>query len=299
MTEISQISPTAIGAAHARGSGIRQFFRDCPPVVLLALGWMAAMLLIAVFANYLAPFDFKAVNVKARLLPPAFTSGDWTHPMGTDQLGRDVLSRVMYSIRISMTIAICATVLSTVIGVTLGFLAAYFRGWVDQLIQIMVDTQLALPFLIIAIAVLAFVGDSLLVFVLLLGFSGWEGVARISRGLAISANAQGYAAAARDIGCTPGRVYLVHILPNIAATIVVAMTLNIPGVILLESSLSFLGIGVQPPETSLGNMVGYGREYIQSAPWILLSPSLIIILTTLSVSTIGDWLRDRMDPTLR
>ena len=299
MTEISDVSPATIGAGRPDSRRIRRFFNDWPPVVLLALGWMAVMLLIALFADYLAPFDFKTVDVKARLLPPALISGNWAHPMGTDQLGRDVLSRVMYSIRISMTIAICATVLSTAIGVTLGFLAAYFRGWVDQFIQIIVDTQLALPFLIIAIAVLAFVGDSLLVFVLLLGFSGWEGVARISRGLAISANAQGYAAAARDIGCTPGRVYLVHILPNIAATIVVAMTLNIPGVILLESSLSFLGIGVQPPETSLGNMVGYGREYIQSAPWILLSPSLIIILTTVSVSTIGDWLRDRMDPTLR
>lgn len=299
MSENRHVLPVAVGTRRPDRSAIRRFFNDWPPTVLLALAWMAVMLIIALFVNYLAPYDFKTVNVTARLLPPATISGNWAHAMGTDQLGRDVLSRVMYSIRISMTIAICATLLSTVIGVTLGFLAAYFRGWVDQLIQIIVDTQLALPFLIVAIAVLAFVGDSLIVFVLLLGFSGWEGVARISRGLAISANARGYAAAASDIGCTPGRIYLVHILPNIAASIVVAMTLNIPGVILLESSLSFLGIGVQPPNTSLGNMVGYGREYIQSAPWILLSPAAIIILTTLSVSAIGDWLRDRMDPTLR
>jgi peptide/nickel transport system permease protein len=153
--------------------------------------------------------------------------------------------------------------------------------------------------MIIAIAVLAFLGNSMVIFVLLLGFNGWESVARIARGLAISASAQGYAAAARDIGGSPWRIYMRHILPNISATIVVAMTLNIPGVILLESSLSFLGIGLQPPQTSLGNMVGYGRDYIQSAPWIMLMPAAIIVITTLSVSVVGDWLRNRFDPTPR
>jgi peptide/nickel transport system permease protein len=153
--------------------------------------------------------------------------------------------------------------------------------------------------MIIAIAVLAFLGNSLVIFIMLLGLNGWDQVTRIARGLAISADTQGYAAAARDIGASPWRIYLRHILPNISATIVVAMTLNIPGVILLESSLSFLGIGLQPPQTSLGNMVGYGRDYIQSAPWIMLMPAAVIVVTTLSVSIVGDWLRDRLDPTLR
>jgi peptide/nickel transport system permease protein len=147
--------------------------------------------------------------------------------------------------------------------------------------------------------VLAFFGNSLLLLIALMGLFGWERDARIARGLAISASAQGYASAVRQLGASPMRVYLRHILPNIASTLIVSMTLVFPEVILLESSLSFLGLGVQPPMTSLGNMVGYGREYITRAPWIMLTPSLTIVFTTLAVSMLGDWLRDRLDPTLR
>jgi peptide/nickel transport system permease protein len=290
----------AIGGSVVEQKGqLAAFFEAWPPAVIISLAWLGLMIFIAIFAPLITPYDFKALDVMARLQPPAFFGGDLHHLLGTDQLGRDVLSRAIASIRISITIAICATMLSTVIGVTLGFVAAYFRGWVDQIILMLVDAQLAMPFMIIAIAVLAFLGNSLVIFVMLLGLNGWETVTRIARGLAISANSQGYAAAARDIGGSPWRIYMRHILPNISATIVVAMTLNIPGVILLESSLSFLGIGLQPPNTSLGNMVGYGRDYIQSAPWIMLMPAAVIVITTLSVSVVGDWLRDRLDPTLR
>jgi len=131
-----------------------------------------------------------------------------------------------------------------------------------------------------------------------MGFYGWERYARISRGLAISAGAQGYAAPVAQIGARPSRIYFRHILPNIASTLIVSMTLTFPEVILLESSLSFLGLGVQPPMTSLGNMVGYGREYLTGAPWIMLAPAFVIMFTTLAVSILGDWLRDRLDPTL-
>ncbi|MEZ2128002.1 ABC transporter permease [Sinorhizobium sp. CB9] len=291
---------TAIGGSVVEQKGrLTAFLEAWPPAVLMSLIWLALMVLISLLAPLITPYDFMATDVHARLKPPFLFGGDASHLLGTDQLGRDVLSRAITSIRISITIAICATLLSTAIGVTLGFVAAYFRGWIDQIILMIVDAQLAMPFMIIAIAVLAFFGNSLVIFVILLGLNGWEQVTRIARGLAISANTQGYAAAARDIGSSPWRIYLRHILPNISATIVVAMTLNIPGVILLESSLSFLGIGLQPPQTSLGNMVGYGRDYIQSAPWIMLMPAVIIVVTTLSVSVMGDWLRDRLDPTLR
>ncbi|OJY78606.1 MULTISPECIES: ABC transporter permease [unclassified Rhizobium] len=281
-----------------RKSGAEAFFTAWPPLVLISLSWLGLMILVTLFAYWLAPYDFMATNVLARLRPPALFGGTFEHLLGTDQLGRDVFSRVITSIRISIIIAVAATVITTIIGVTLGFLSAYFRGWVDQVILMLVDAQLAMPFMIIAIAILAFLGNSLVIFVLMLGLNGWEIITRIARSLAISANARGYAVAARDIGASPARIYLRHILPNIATTIIVAMTLNIPGVILLESSLSFLGIGLQPPQTSLGNMVGYGRDYIQSAPWIMLTPAAVIVLTTLSVSIIGDWLRDRLDPTL-
>lgn len=138
-----------------------------------------------------------------------------------------------------------------------------------------------------------------MLFVVLMGFHSWERYARIARGLTLSANEQGYAAAVRHLGAGNWRIYGRHVLPNIASTLIVSMTLTFPEIILLESGLSFLGLGVQPPLTSLGNMVGYGREYITRAPWILLAPSLIIVLTTLSISIVGDWLRDRLDPTLR
>ncbi|EJJ24863.1 ABC transporter permease [Rhizobium sp. CF142] len=289
----------ASGSVIEEKKKITAFLEAWPPAVLIALFWLGLVILIAVIAPLIVPYDFMAVDVRARLKPPVFFDGDFSHILGTDQLGRDVFSRALISIRISLTIAICATMLSTAVGVTLGFIAAYFRGWVDQVILTFVDAQLAMPFMIISIAVLAFLGNSLPIFIMLLGLYGWEQVTRIARGLAISANAQGYAAAARDIGASPWRIYLRHILPNISAMIVIAMTLNIPAVILLESSLSFLGIGLQPPQTSLGNMVGYGRDYIQSAPWIMLMPAAVIVITTLSVSVVGDWLRDRLDPTLR
>lgn len=181
---------------------------------------------------------------------------------------------------------------------SLGFLAAHFRGWVEQVVLALVDFSAAIPFLVLALAILAFFGNSLLLFVCLLGLHAWERYARIARGLAISGNSQGYASAVRQIGATPARLYGRHILPNIASTLIVSMTLAFPEIILLESGLSFLGLGVQPPGTSLGNMVGFGREYISSAPWIMLAPAVVITVTTLSVSLLGDWLRDRLDPTL-
>lgn len=279
-------------------SRARAFFQTWPPLILLALAWIAAMLLLAAFGDLVAPADYMAMDLRARLAPPIFMGGDWAHPLGTDELGRDVLSRLIASIRISLTIAFLATVVSAVVGVSLGFLAAWMRGKLEQAILMLIDAQAAMPFMIIALAVLAFLGNSLTLFTILLGFYGWERIARIARGLAIAAQEQGYAAAARDLGASPLRVYGRHILPNIASTLLVSMTLNFPEVILLESGLSFLGLGVQPPETSLGAMVGYGRDYIQSAPWIMLAPAAAIVLTTLCISLIGDWLRDVMDPTL-
>lgn len=280
-------------------SRARAFFETWPPFILLSLAWVAAMLFVAFFGHLIAPQDFMAMDLRARLQPPVFMGGSWEHALGTDELGRDVLSRLIASIRISLTIAFLSTLIAGFLGVSLGCLAAWARGRVEQAILMLVDAQAAMPFMIIALAVLAFLGNSLTLFTILLGFHGWERIARIARGLAISAQEQGYAAAARDLGASPWRVYGRHILPNIASTLIVSMTLNFPEVILLESGLSFLGLGVQPPLTSLGNMVGYGRDYIQSAPWIMLTPAAAIVLTTLSISMIGDWLRDLFDPTLR
>lgn len=269
-----------------------------PWLVLLAAAWLAAMLITALFADHLRPFSITALDLKHRLSPPVGFGGNWLHPLGTDELGRDVLSRLIASIRISLLIAFGATAIGTVIGTSLGFLAAHFRGWVEQVVLALIDFQAALPFLIMALAVLAFFGNALPLFICLMGFYGWERHARIARGLAIAANAQGYAAAIRQLGASPARIYGMHVLPNVASTLIVSATLSFPEIILLESGLSFLGLGVQPPLTSLGNMVGYAREYLQRAPWILLSPGTVIVLTTLCIGIAGDWLRDRLDPTL-
>ncbi|MDW9418853.1 ABC transporter permease [Sinorhizobium meliloti] len=269
--------------------------RKLPLSVAFGFLWLAAMIVIALFAGYLRPYDITAMDLTSRLSGP----GTLKHWLGTDELGRDVLSRLIQSIRVSLIIAFGATVLSAVFGTALGFAAARFRGLTEHLVLALADFQAALPFLIMSLAVLAFFGSSMVLLVCLMGFYGWERYARIARGLAISAGAQGYAAAVVQLGATPARVYLRHILPNVASTLIVSMTLTFPEIILMESGLSFLGLGVQPPETSLGNMVGFGREYLTRAPWIMLAPAAVIMLTTLSISLVGDWLRDKLDPTVR
>ena len=291
--------PAAEAPQPAPRSAMSRLLKAWPPLVLLGLGWFVAMLVVAVLADLLAPMPYSQLDLNARLAPPTWSGGGAGHWLGTDELGRDVLSRLLVSIRISLLIAFLSTLLSATLGVLLGFLAAHFRGWVEQVVLTLIDFQASMPFMIIALAVLAFFGNTLPLFIALMGFYGWERFARIARGLTIAANEQGYAAAAREIGASPLRVYGAHVLPNIASTLIVSVTLTFPEVILLESGLSFLGLGVQPPMTSLGNMVGYGREYLQTAPWILLVPSAVIVLTTFSVSMVGDWLRDRLDPTLR
>jgi peptide/nickel transport system permease protein len=281
----------AEGARVRRGAAV-------PPLVGAALAWLALVLLAAILADAIAPYPYAQLDLRARLAPPVWLGGDWRHLLGTDELGRDVLSRLLQSIRMSLLVAFLGTLISATVGTTLGFLAAHARGLVEEAVMMMTDFHAAIPFMIIALAVLAFFGNALPLFVCLIGIYGWERYARIARGLAIAANEQGYAGAIRGLGASPARIYLRHILPNIASTLIVSVTLNFPETILLESGLSFLGLGVQPPLTSLGNMVGYGREYLQTAPWILLAPATAITLTTLSMSLVGDWLRDRLDPTL-
>lgn len=279
-------------------SNVRAFFKAWPPLVLISLAWLTAMIIIALLAQWLMPYGLSEMNLRDRLQPPVFFGGTWDHILGTDELGRDVLSRTFSAIQISLLIAFASTAISTVLGVTLGILAAHFRGWIENIVLVLIDFQASMPFMIIALAVLAFFGNSLPLFIGLMGFYGWERAARIARSLTIAANEQGYAAANHDLGASASRVYGKHVLPNIASTIIVNITVTFPGVVLLESGLSFLGLGIQPPMASLGNMVGYGRDYLQSAPWLLLCPSIVIVMTTFSISAMGDWLRDRLDPSV-
>ena len=168
-----------------------------------------------------------------------------------------------------------------------------------DLVMVAVDFQAAIPFLVLALAVLALFSETFWIFILVMGFYGWERYARIARGLSLAAQEQGYAVALHLLGARPARIYLLHILPNIASALFVNMTLNFPETVLLETSLSFLGLGIQPPLTSLGAMVGFGRDYLLTAWWIAVLPAGVIFFTTVAFSVLGDWLRDALDPTLR
>ncbi|WP_119420704.1 ABC transporter permease [Desertibaculum subflavum] len=273
--------------------------RNYPPLVLFGMVWLAAMLFIAITCDWISPYAYAQIDLRARLAPPVFLGGSERHLLGTDELGRDVLARLFHSIRMSLMVALIGTAIGATLGTLIGFLAAHFRGLVDDLVMTLIDFQASMPFMIIALAVLAFFGNDLVLFICLMGIFGWERYARIVRGMTLSASQHGYAVAVRQLGAGPFTIYGRHILPNIASTLIVNLTLNFPEHILLETGLSFLGLGVQPPLTSLGNMVGYGRDYLQSAWWIAVFPGLAIVLTTLSMSLVGDWLRDRLDPTLR
>lgn len=290
-------------AAPAPAEGVWRRWRraaaGCPFFVALCIAWLVATVFVAFAVELIAPYHYAQIDLRARLQPPVFMGGEWRHVLGTDELGRDVASRLFYSIRMSLLVALLGTAIGAAIGTLLGFLAAHFRGLVDDAVMVAVDFQASMPFMIIALSVLAFFGNSLPLFIALMGLFGWERYARLVRGMTLSAKEHGYAVAVRQLGASPWRVYGRHVLPNIASVLIVNITLNFPEHIILETGLSFLGLGVQPPLTSLGNMVGHGREYLQSAWWIAVFPGIAIVLTTLSMSIVGDWARDRLDPTLR
>lgn len=267
------------------------------PVVKLSAGFLILVVLVAILADWLAPLHYTTQNLLARLKPPLTQSGGTTYWLGTDQLGRDILSRMIYAVRTSILIAVMGTLIGAVFGTLLGFLAARMRGIVDQTIMMLVDAQAAIPALFLALTMLAFFGNNIVLFIVLVSIDGWDRYTRLARGLVASEQESDYINAVEALGARTSRVVLRHLLPNIVAALVVQATLNFPGTILLETSLSFLGLGVQPPGTSLGLMLGEGRRYLLNAWWIAVFPGLVIFLTTLSMSLFGDWLRDRFDPT--
>ena len=268
------------------------------PTVLVSAAFLVFVVLVAIFADWLAPLHYSSQNLVARLRPPLSVSGDVTYILGTDQLGRDILSRLIYAVRTSILIAVLGTLIGAVFGTVLGFIAARFRGVVDQITMMLVDAQASIPSLLLALTMLAFFGNNIVLFIILVSIDGWDRYTRLARGLVVSEQESDYVNAVEALGARPGRVILRHILPNIVSSLVVQATLNFPGTILLETSLSFLGLGVQPPGTSLGLMLGEGRGYLLNAWWIAVLPGLVIFLTTLSMSLFGDWLRDRLDPTI-
>jgi peptide/nickel transport system permease protein len=232
-----------------------------------------------------------------RLRPPiGFEGWHASHWLGTDQLGRDLVSRSLHGLRTSLGIALLGSVLGCLIGTGIGLFAGYLRGRVEAALMVVVDAQIALPYLLLVLMGLAVFGTSTWVMIALVSLAGWENYARLARGQVLSLRERPFVEAARALGAGPIWVLRQHILPHLAAPLAVQFTLGLPAVLLLESSLSFLGIGVQPPTATLGRMIGEGRHQMLTAPWVVVAPTLVILALTLSVQAIGDWLRDRADP---
>lgn len=271
-----------------------------PLLIKVCIGVVAGMVIVALAAPFIAPHDPVSQTLTARLQATAVhQDGSTEYLLGTDQLGRDILSRVIYGARVSLGIGLFGMVVGLVIGSTLGVIAGFARGVLDDVVMFLVDVQLALPFIIMALAAIAIFGPSLPVLLAIVGIAGWEGFARVSRGMVLSTSENAYVDAARALGASRSRIVIRHLLPNITAPLIVLATLNLTSIILLESTLSFLGIGVQPPMASWGRMIADGREYLNTAWWLAVVPGAAIMMITMSISLFGDWLRDALDPTLR
>ncbi|MGL5114035.1 MAG: ABC transporter permease [Beijerinckiaceae bacterium] len=272
--------------------------RRMPWSIRIAVGWLLAIAAIAIFGPGLAPHDIAFQQPLNRLMEPRLIDPQSPFWLGSDHLGRDVLSRAVSGLRLSIAVAIMGALVGAMIGLSIGLVAGHYGGWVDNVLMGLVDVGAAVPFIVIALACLAFFGNSFVLFVILMGLAGWEKYARLVRGLVIDGATRNYTGAVRALGASAPRIYARHILPNMAAPLVVQFSLNLPEIILLETGLSFLGLGIQPPLASLGLMMSEGRDHLSFAWWIVVAPGTLIFLTTLAVSLVGDWLRDRFDPTL-
>lgn len=252
-----------------------------------------------VFADVVAPRDPIAQNLRARLAPPALVGGSSAYLLGADALGRDLLSRLIFGARTSLSIGAAGMAIGLCVGSVSGMVAGYARGVVDDVVMFLVDAYVALSFLVIALTVVALFGNSWPVLIGLAGMAGWGHYTRLARGQVLGVREQPYVAAARALGASPAAVLWRHVLPNIAGPMIVLATYELTAVILLEASLSFLGLGIKPPTPSWGSMLGEGRGYLNTAWWIGVLPGLAIVLVTTSISLAGDWLRDVLDPTLQ
>lgn len=269
------------------------------PTATFGLLMLLIFITIALLAPVLATHVPNAPNLLRRLTPPAWLGGDGGHLLGTDHLGRDIYSRLLYGTRVALSVGALGVILAATIGITLGTLAGYFGGWVDTIISRFVDTLIAIPNVILYLAVLFTFGPSLPVLVLVVGGVNWTTFARVVRAEVMSVKQREYVEASRASGQRTPLVLLRHVLPNLMAPILVVATLNIATVIILEASLSFLGLGVQAPAVTWGRMLADGRNYVATAWWLSTFPGLFITILCLSLIFLGDWLRDLLDPRLR
>jgi peptide/nickel transport system permease protein len=261
------------------------------PLALIGFIIIAGILLLALIAPLIAPYDPDAINVKAILLSPGAD-----HLMGTDGLGRDVFSRMLYGARISLMVGFVAVGIATAIGIILGAIAGFYRGWVDTVIMRIVDVMLSIPTFFLILAVIAFLTPSIWNIMIVIGLTSWMGVTRLVRAEFLSLRNREFVLAAQALGAKDARLIFTHLLPNSLTPIIVSSILGIASAVLVESGLSFLGLGVQAPQASWGNILTDGKEYIQFAWWLSLFPGLAILITVLGYNLLGDGLRDAYNP---
>jgi len=270
------------------------------PTAVLGGVVIIAYILAAIFAPHLTAHDPTRGDLNVRLLPPAWQErGEPTFLLGTDAQGRDLLARIIYGARISLWVGILAVGISVLIGATLGCITGYFRGWIDQAVSRFADLLLAFPFLIFAIGVMAFLGPGFVNLIAALTFKGWVEFFRLVRGEMLSEKTKEYVEAAKVMGLSSSAIILSEIIPNIFHSVLVLGTLRMGFMIIMEASLSFLGLGIQPPTPAWGSMVADGRDYLPIAWWVATLPGMAILILVLSINLFGEGLRDILDPRLR
>ena len=263
-------------------------------VAMACLGIVIILCLVALFAPWIAPYDPDAQVLTERLMPPSAQ-----HWFGTDDLGRDIFSRIVYGCRISLSVGVVSQIIATVIGYTMGVCAGYFGGKVDAVISSIIQVFSSFPFLLFAIAIMFVLGPGLVNLYLALGLLGWASTARLIRGDVMRLKKMEYIDACKISGGSSFKIIMKHLLPNCLSTLIVTVTLGIPSAIMSEASLSFLGLGVRPPMSSWGSMISFSQPYIRSATYYSVIPGLAIIITVLAFNMLGDGLRDALDPKLR
>ncbi len=286
------------GLSHPAGvqGRVHALAKEMPLLPAIVLGMVV---LAAVSAPLVAPYKPGEANLAEALQPPVWQGGSRAHLLGTDNLGRDVASRLLWGARVSLVVGLVAVGFAGAIGVTLGLVSGYFGGWVDALVMRWLDVQMSMPSILLALLLTAVIGPGLTTVILVIVVVYWTQYARLVRGETLSVKQRDYVALARVAGVSHAKILVRHILPNIVNSVIVIATLQLGVVIIFEASLSFLGLGVQPPQVAWGSMLADGRQYVRTAWWISVFPGLAIMSVVLSINLLGDWLRDRLDPKLR
>ena len=287
-----------LSPSDRRGTAMRLIGRwEIGPWMVLCVLFLLTLAVFALFGNAIAPHTPEEQDLLARLQPPAWIDGgDWSRVLGTDHLGRDLLSRLIVGARISLFVAVVSVLISGTLGVAIGLVAGYFGGRFDAILMRLADMQLAIPFILLAIIIIGIFGPSLPNIIGVLVVTNWVAYARVIRSEVITIKERQFVEAARALGQNDGKIVVLHILPNAFNAILVVATLDIGRMIFFESALSFLGLGLPPPVVSWGGMLSDGKLYMASAWWLATFPGIIISLAILSVNLLGDWLRDVLDP---